>query len=113
MPRCHLYFPDLIGVPAVLVTALGFFLTICILIKNSPMRRPTLNPNHPADSLGRLEDLPADYIADMTALSIAPLWPQLRGLLPRGKPSRATQPFVWHYSDVRPQLMRAGQLTPI
>ena len=68
--------------------------------------------NHP-DALGRLEDLPADYIADMTALSIAPLWPQLRGLLPRGKPSRATQPFVWHYKDVRPQLMRAGELTPI
>jgi gentisate 1,2-dioxygenase len=72
-----------------------------------------LNPSHTADSLGRLEDLPADYIADMTALSIAPLWPQLRGLLPRGKPSRATQPFVWHYKDVRPQLMRAGELTPI
>jgi gentisate 1,2-dioxygenase len=72
-----------------------------------------LNPSHQTDSLGRLEDLPADYIADMTALSIAPLWPQLRGLLPRGKPSRATQPFVWHYKDVRPQLMRAGELTPI
>ena len=72
-----------------------------------------MNPSQPADSLGRLEDLPADYIADMTALSIAPLWPQLRGLLPRGKPSRATQPFVWRYQDVRPQLMRAGQLTPI
>ena len=72
-----------------------------------------MNPSHSADSLGRLEDLPADYIADMTALSIAPLWPQLRGLLPRGKPSRATQPFVWHYQDVRPQLMRAGQLTHV
>jgi len=72
-----------------------------------------LNPSQHTDSLGRLEDLPADYIADMTALSIAPLWPQLRGLLPRGKPSRATQPFVWHYKDVRPQLMRAGELTPI
>lgn len=72
-----------------------------------------MNPSHQTDSLGRLEDLPADYIADMTALSIAPLWPQLRGLLPRGKPSRATQPFVWHYKDVRPQLMRAGELTPI
>ena len=41
-----------------------------------------MNPSHSADSLGRLEDLPADYIANMTALSIAPLWPQLRGLLP-------------------------------
>ena len=72
-----------------------------------------MNPSNHADSLGRLDDLPADYIADMTALSIAPLWPQLRGLLPRGKPARATQPFVWHYAEVRPQLMRAGELTPI
>jgi gentisate 1,2-dioxygenase len=73
-----------------------------------------LNPNHPADSLGRLEDLPADYIADMTALSIAPLWPQLRGLLPRGKPSRGPLSLLFGITqDVRPQLMRAGQLTPI
>ncbi|MCX7264582.1 MAG: cupin domain-containing protein [Betaproteobacteria bacterium] len=72
-----------------------------------------MNPSQHADSLGRLEDLPADYIAQMHALSIAPLWPQLRGLLPRGKPVRATQPFVWQYKDVRPQLMRAGELTPI
>ena len=40
-----------------------------------------MNPSQHADSLGRLEDLPADYIAQMHALSIAPLWPQLRGLL--------------------------------
>ena len=41
-----------------------------------------------AESLGRLEDLPADYVKAINDLSVAPLWPQLRGLLPRGQPSR-------------------------
>jgi gentisate 1,2-dioxygenase len=50
-----------------------------------------------AESLGRLEDLPADYVKAINDLSVAPLWPQLRGLLPRGQPSRATQPFMWRY----------------
>ena len=66
-----------------------------------------------AESLGRLEDLPADYVKAINDLSVAPLWPQLRGLLPRGQPSRATQPFMWRYADVRPHLLRAGKLTPI
>lgn len=66
-----------------------------------------------AESLGRLEDLPADYVKAINDLSVAPLWPQLRGLLPRGQPSRATQPFMWRYADVRPHLLRAGELTPI
>jgi gentisate 1,2-dioxygenase len=66
-----------------------------------------------AESLGRLEDLPADYVQAINDLSVAPLWPQLRGLLPRGQPSRATQPFMWRYQDVRPHLLRAGELTPI
>ena len=66
-----------------------------------------------ADSLGRLEDLPADYVKAINDLSVAPLWPQLRGLLPRGKPARATQPFMWRYQDIRPHLLRAGELTPI
>ena len=66
-----------------------------------------------AESLGRLEDLPADYVKAINDLSVAPLWPQLRGLLPRGQPSRATQPFMWRYQDVRPHLLRAGELTPI
>ena len=66
-----------------------------------------------AESLGRLEDLPAAYVKAINDLSVAPLWPQLRGLLPRGQPSRATQPFMWRYADVRPHLLRAGELTPI
>ena len=66
-----------------------------------------------AESLGRLEDLPPEYVKAINDLSVAPLWPQLRGLLPRGKPARATQPFLWRYQDVRPHLLRAGELTPI
>ncbi|MFD1710250.1 cupin domain-containing protein [Ottowia sp. GY511] len=66
-----------------------------------------------AESLGRLEDLPPEYLKAINDLSVAPLWPQLRGLLPRGKPARATQPFMWRYQDVRPHLLRAGELTPI
>ena len=29
-----------------------------------------------AESLGRLEDLPADYVKAINDLSVAPLWPQ-------------------------------------
>ena len=72
-----------------------------------------VNQRGHAESLGRLEDLPADYVKAINDLSVAPLWPQLRGLLPRGQPSRATQPFMWRYQDVRPHLLRAGELTPI
>ena len=72
-----------------------------------------LNPLGHAESLGRLEDLPADYVKAIHDLSVAPLWPQLRGLLPRGKPARNTQPFMWRYQEVRPHLLRAGELTPI
>ena len=72
-----------------------------------------LNSLGHAESLGRLEDLPPDYLKAINDLGVAPLWPQLRGLLPRGQPSRATQPFMWCYADVRPHLLRAGELTPI
>ena len=73
----------------------------------------TLNPLGHAESLGRLEDLPPEYLKAINDLSVAPLWPQLRGLLPRNQPVRHTQPFMWRYQDVRPHLLRAGELTPI
>ena len=72
-----------------------------------------LNPLGHAASLGRLEDLPPEYVRAIHDLSVAPLWPQLRGLLPRNQPVRHTQPFMWRYQDVRPHLLRAGELTPI
>ena len=66
-----------------------------------------------SNDLGRLEDLPADYLQALTAQNTLPLWPSLRALLPRGRPSHATQPVHWRYRDIRPQLLRAGELTPI
>jgi gentisate 1,2-dioxygenase len=63
--------------------------------------------------LGRLEDLPADYVAALTAQNLVPLWPNLRAVLPPGKPRVKTRPTCWHYSAIRPLLLKAGELTPI
>jgi len=63
--------------------------------------------------LGRIEDLPRDYIDDLVRLNLTPLWPSLRNALPYGKPNRATRPILWRYAEIRPQLLRAGELTPI
>lgn len=63
--------------------------------------------------LGTLEDLPGRYLADLTDRNLVPLWPSLRALLPRGRPARKTAPTVWHYRDIRPLLLEAGDLTPI
>jgi len=64
-------------------------------------------------NLGRLEDLPPDYVKALAAQNTLPLWPSLRAVLPYGVPTRATQPVHWRYRDIRPQLLRAGELTPI
>jgi gentisate 1,2-dioxygenase len=64
-------------------------------------------------SLGRAEDLPPEYLQSLHAQHLMPLWPSLRNALPFGKPQRSTQPAAWRYSEVRPALMRAGELTPI
>ena len=66
-----------------------------------------------SSELGRVEDLPKDYYDGLVAKNTLPLWPSLRAVLPYGKPARKTQPVLWRYADVRPDLMRAGELTPI
>lgn len=63
--------------------------------------------------LGRLEDLPSDYLDSLRALNLVPLWPSLRAVLPPGKPRPRTQPIAWSYPALRPLLMRAGELTPM
>lgn len=63
--------------------------------------------------LGTLADLPARYVEDLASLSVVPLWPSLRAVLPYGIPSRSTVPFAWRYADIRDHLMQAGELTPI
>ncbi len=69
--------------------------------------------NTPDQELGRLEDLPASYVAALKALNLVPLWPSLRALLPPLKPRPNTRATHWAYADIRPLLMQAGELTPI
>jgi gentisate 1,2-dioxygenase len=64
-------------------------------------------------NLGRLEDLPADYVLGLREQNTLPLWPSLRSVLPHGVPGRRTLPVLWRYQDVRPNLLRAGELAPI
>jgi hypothetical protein len=66
-----------------------------------------------SNHLGRVEDLPPDYFNGLVARNLMPLWPSLRAALPYGIPSRNTRPMAWKYADIRPELMRAGELTPI
>jgi len=63
--------------------------------------------------LGRLEDLPADYRAALTRQNLVPLWPNLRAVLPPGKPQPNTKATYWSYEALRPLLLKAGELTPI
>lgn len=65
------------------------------------------------DSLGQLEDLPQDYRDELQANNLVPLWPSLRAVLPPHLPSRKTQFTHWAFSEIRPLLVRAGELTPI
>jgi gentisate 1,2-dioxygenase len=64
-------------------------------------------------TLGTLADLPADYVAELSLHNLVPLWPNLRGVLPPGKPKIKTKPTHWAYKDIRPLLLKAGDLTPI
>lgn len=63
--------------------------------------------------LGRLEDLPADYVAALRAQNLVPLWPSLRAVMPAAKPQPRTVPTAWSYAALKPLLLRAGELTPI
>jgi len=63
--------------------------------------------------LGRLEDLPADYVKALTRQNLVPLWPTLLALLPPDKPRPQTKATSWSYESLRPLLLKAGELTPI
>lgn len=65
------------------------------------------------NELGRLEDLPADYVESLRALNLVPLWPSLRAVLPPGQPRPNTRATAWAYETLRPLLLKAGELTPI
>jgi gentisate 1,2-dioxygenase len=66
-----------------------------------------------SENLGTLEELPVDYRQAMTAQNLVPLWPSMRAFLPQGAPRPRTRPTMWRYAEVRPLLLRAGELTPI
>jgi gentisate 1,2-dioxygenase len=66
-----------------------------------------------APKLGTLEELPLEYRTALTATNLVPLWPSLRGFLPHGHPAPQTVPAHWRYSEIRPLLLRAGELAPI
>ncbi|MEO8279550.1 MAG: cupin domain-containing protein [Ideonella sp.] len=63
--------------------------------------------------LGRIEDLPVDYVDQLRTNNLVPLWPSLRALLPPAVPKLQTRPTHWPYAAIRPLLMKAGELTPI
>lgn len=64
-------------------------------------------------ALGSMSDLPEAYVKGLAARSVIPLWPALRNALPYDKPIRSTKPFAWRYNEIRPDLIKAGELTPI
>jgi gentisate 1,2-dioxygenase len=63
--------------------------------------------------LGTLEELPQDYRDAMGRAGVGPLWPQLRNALPHNAPHPITKSHLWAYQDIRPLLLRAGELTPV
>jgi gentisate 1,2-dioxygenase len=63
--------------------------------------------------LGRIEDLPKEYVQELRDLNLVPLWPSLRGVLPPKIPTRQTKPTHWPYKNIKPLLLKAGELTPI
>jgi gentisate 1,2-dioxygenase len=65
------------------------------------------------NSLGTLEELPAEYLSSLRTANLVPLWPSLRALLPPDRPRTTTVACRWAWSDIRPLLMRAGELTPM
>lgn len=64
-------------------------------------------------ALGTLEELPQSYRDDMTKAGVLPLWPLLRNVLPHGQPNPVTKSHLWAFEEVRPLLLRAGELTPV
>ena len=64
-------------------------------------------------TLGTLDELPQDYRDAMAAQGVAPLWPMMRNLLPHKQPNSISKPGIWHYENLRPLLLRAGELTPV
>lgn len=72
-----------------------------------------MNAKDNTSSLGRIEDLPESYVQALTSQNTTPLWPQLRSVMPHGRPSPRAVAHCWRYGDISPLLHQAGELTPI
>lgn len=68
---------------------------------------------HPMTTTVAPSPLPADYAADLEALSLLPGWALLRVITPETLPNRIARPFHWAYEHMRPLLLRAGELVPM
>jgi gentisate 1,2-dioxygenase len=66
-----------------------------------------------ASALGTLDELPQLYRDTLSRSNLVPLWPALRSFLPYDMPERKCVPTIWHYNEVRPLLLKAGDLAPI
>ena len=60
---------------------------------------------------GHVEDTPEleAYYHELEAANLAPLWTSLATSMPN-EPQPKAVPFLWQYTDVRPRLLRAGEL---
>jgi len=50
-----------------------------------------------------------EYYDQIKRLNLTPLWESLHALVPR-EPKTPCLPAIWRYQDIRPHLMRAGEL---
>ncbi|MEW5424189.1 cupin domain-containing protein [Amorphus sp. 3PC139-8] len=66
-----------------------------------------------SQTLGTLEELPAEYRQAMTDAGVAPLWPMMRNVLPHGQPQPVSKAHLWAFDAIRPLLLEAGELTPV
>jgi len=64
-------------------------------------------------ALATMDELPAAYREGLNQKNLVALWPLMRSALPHDRPDRRTVPVVWRYRDIRPDMLRAGELTPI
>jgi len=64
-------------------------------------------------ALAVVDELPAAYRQSLTDKNLVPIWPVMRTALPHDRPVRRTRPVIWPYREIRPDLLKAGELTPI
>lgn len=61
-------------------------------------------PHDARDAAGRQH-----FYDEIRGLNLTPLWESLHSLVPR-EPQTPCVPAIWHYRDIRPYLMQAGEL---